>query len=378
MKPRYPESIDERAARLTRAVRRMRLPGEALESSKPTLPPANVVERRIASKLIKAYRGDPAVAEVLAGKMVTDGFNVARSLIAGEIDHADLNTEAMANLEAVIHVIGRPAWYVRNDAPQTQETGADQAADEFWITHIVAAQEKLLDVCAGVGCIIVEDGATLSPRATGWLIGKNTIVTNAHVAPRLARQNPSAPVNDPRGGWRLRPDRRTTVDFAFENKVNRQSKFAVEEVLYVEDGGHPDIAVFRLAVPEGAGPSPSPLQLDLQTRPGGWSNNRVFVAGHPIRDLQDDDNVAVVFGEIDGTKRFGPGYALDILGTDVLAHDCSTTNGSSGSPLVDFASLKAVGLHYYGKPGERNEAVLLSAIADHPAILKSKSGDWGI
>jgi Trypsin-like peptidase domain len=377
MKPRYPESIDERAARLAGAFRRMRLPGEALESSQLTLPPANVVERRIAARLIKASRGDRAVAEVLAGKMAIDGFNVARSLIAGEIDHTDLHTEAMANLEAVIHVIGRPAWYVRNDAPQTEEIGADQAADEFWITQIVAAQEKLLDVCARVGCIMVEDGAALLPRATGWLIGKNTIVTNAHVAPRLALQNPSAPVNDPRGGWRLRPDRRATVDFAFENKVHRQSKFAIEEVMYVEDSGNPDIAVFRHAVPEGAGPSPSPLQLDLQERPGGWNNIRVFVAGHPIRDLQDDDNVAVVFGEIDGTKRFSPGYALDVLGTDVLAHDCSTTNGSSGSPLVDFASLKAVGLHYYGGPGERNEAVLLSAIADHPAILKCKSGDWG-
>jgi V8-like Glu-specific endopeptidase len=103
----------------------------------------------------------------------------------------------------------------------------------------------------------------------------------------------------------------------------------------------------------------------------------VFAAGHPIKDLQDDKNVLAVFGEIDGTKRFSPGYVLDVLGAEVLAHDCSTTNGSSGSPLVDFASLKAVGLHYYGGPGERNESVLLSAIADHPAIVKSKSGDWG-
>jgi hypothetical protein len=378
MKPRYPESADERAARLTGAVRRMRLGGGALESAQPSLPPTEVIERRISAKLKAASPADAPFAEALAGKMAAEGYKIASSLIAGEINQADLTAETMANLEAVIHVTGRPAWYVRNDAPQTQETGADQVADEFWITHIVAAEAALLDVCARIGCIMVEHGAALSPRATGWLIGKNTIVTNAHVAPGLARQNPVAPADDPRGGWRLRPDSRATVDFAFENKVNRRLRFVVEEVLYVEDGGHPDIAVFRLAVPEGAGSPPSPLALDLQQRPGGWSNIRVFMAGHPIKDLQDDQNVVAVFGEIDGTKRFSPGYALDVLGADVLAHDCSTTNGSSGSPLVDFASLKAVGLHYYGRPGARNESVLLSAIADHPAIVKSKSGDWGI
>ena len=100
--------------------------------------------------------------------------------------------------------------------------------------------------------------------------------------------------------------------------------------------------------------------------------------GHPVADMQDDANVQTVFGPLDGTKRVAPGQLSEILGTDVLAHDCSTTNGSSGSPLIDFNSYRAVGLHYFGKPGERNEAVFLPAIARHPGILKSASREWGI
>ena len=174
----------------------------------------------------------------------------------------------------------------------------------------------------------------------------------------------------------MRTDRPGTVDFKFEKGSLKHSRFVIDEVLYVESSEDPDIAIFRLKPPTGLG-APSPIALDLNPS-SGWTNRNVFVAGHPIKDLTDDQNVVKVFGELDGTKRFSPGHVLQLLGTDVLAHDCSTTNGSSGSPLIDFAGSKAVGLHYFGHPGARNEAVLLSAIADHPAIVRSRTGDWGI
>jgi hypothetical protein len=107
MKPRYPESADERAARLTGVARRMRLGGGALESAQPSLPPAEVIERRIAAKLKAASPGDALFAKALAGKMATERYKIASSLITGEINQADLTAETMANLEAVIHVTGR-------------------------------------------------------------------------------------------------------------------------------------------------------------------------------------------------------------------------------------------------------------------------------
>jgi hypothetical protein len=378
MKPRFRESADEKAARLAGSIQRLHVAAAAettLESAQAGLPTLEIVEQHIAANLKAACSGTPALAEAVANKTAQEGFNVARSLLDGAINHQDLTGEQMANLEAVIQVIGRPAWFVNSDAPQTEAAGA---ADEFWIAHILAAHDALLDVCARVGCIMLGDADPLAPVATGWLIGKNTLVTNAHVATGVARQNVALANSDARRGWRLRSDRRCTVDFAFERGSAKRSRFAIDEVLYVEDQGNPDIAVFRLKVPDGTPPPPSPIKLDLESRPGGWTRTRVFVAGHPIKDLSDDRNVVTVFGDLDGTKRFCPGYTLQILGNEVLTHDCSTTSGSSGSPLIDFATLQAVALHYFGKPGERNEAVLLSAIADHPAIAKSRSGDWGI
>ena len=71
------------------------------------MPPAEVIERRIAAKLKAASPADAPFAEALAGKMATEGYKIASSLIACEINRADLTAETMANLEAVIHVTGR-------------------------------------------------------------------------------------------------------------------------------------------------------------------------------------------------------------------------------------------------------------------------------
>lgn len=377
MKPRYPESPDERAARLVGAVRKLRLSGGTTESAQPMLPLQNDLERHIAAQLKAAAPTQPQLAEATAANMAKHGLATARGLITGDIRQADLKPEIMASTEAVILVTGRPAWYVRNDAPETQAVGADRIADEFWIATMSSVQARLHEVCERVGCIMLgsSDG-DLSPVATGWMIATNTLVTNAHVGRLMARQNLALAGNDRRDGWRMTPGRRAVVDFAFENGVKRKIRIDIDNVMYVEDSEKPDIAIFTLKS-YGSGDAPSPITLDLAKR-ANWAKTKIFTTGHPIKDLQSDANVMTVFGALDGTKRFSPGLCSGVLGTDVLAHDCSTTNGSSGSPLIDFGSLHAVGLHYFGNPGERNEAVMLAAIAEHPAIVKSRSNGWGI
>ncbi|GAA0025024.1 trypsin-like serine peptidase [Bradyrhizobium diazoefficiens] len=381
---RFPESTEERAERVIKEIKKLGLgpaaaPREAggLESVAPKSPSLQEVEQRIEWNLKAASPGATELARAVANKTAREGLDLAASLAGGHVSHRDLNAGQLANLEAVIQVIGRPAWFVEGDAP---DTSAATAKDDFWVAYINAAQNAILDICARVGCIMVGNAEPFIPVATGWLIGRNTLVTNAHVAGAVARQNAALAATDVRQGWRLRTDRPGVVDFRFEKGGSKHSRFALDEVLYVEGGDKPDLAIFRLKPPtaDAAGGMPSPIVMDLKAQSNGWSKRNVFVAGHPIKDLADDQNVFKVFGELDGTKRFSPGCVLELLGTDVLAHDCSTTNGSSGSPLVDFASSKVVGLHYFGRPGARNEAVLLSAIADHPAIVRSQTGEWGI
>jgi hypothetical protein len=382
MKARFPETMEQRAIRLARMVslHATDAPSGVLESTAGPIPRVSVLEARIKARLaVSGEEAPPGLAEALAVRNATEGHRIATGLARGDLRVEDLDEGALANLESVIRVVGRPAWFIRQDAPvigDGQEIGRD---DEFWVVMITAARRALLDACSRAGCVMMEKDGTRTPVGTAWMIGKHTVITNAHVARLLALRNPALPATDPRGGWRLRPDRTGVVDFAFENVIDRSARFSIAQVLYVETADAPDLAVFRLAVSEGRPQPPDRIKLDLeQNRPQGWEDANVFTVGHPIADMQDDANVKLVFGPLDGTKRISPGKLTAVLGGSVLAHDCSTTNGSSGSPLIDFASLRAIGLHYFGRPGERNEAVFLATIASHPAIVKSQSGQWGV
>lgn len=382
MMARFPETLEQRAARLARMVSLLATdtPSGSLESTAGPLPPVLMLQARIKSRLAKSDDTAPSgLVEGLAVRSAAEGHRVATGLARGDVRVEDLDEAALANLESVIRVVGRPAWFIRKDAPvygDGQEIGRE---DEHWVVMITAAKRALFNACSRAGCVIMEKDGRRTPIGTAWIIARHTIITNAHVARILARRNPAQPASDPRGGWRLLTDRAGLVDFAFENGVERSARFPIAQVLYVETGDAPDLAIFRLEASDGKPQPPDRIELDLErNRPQGWEDANVFTVGHPIADMQDDANVKVVFGTLDATKRISPGKLTAILGNSVLAHDCSTTNGSSGSPLIDFVSLRAIGLHYFGRPGARNEAVFLATIASHPAIVKSLSGQWGV
>jgi hypothetical protein len=318
-----------------------------LEAAGTGLPGPELVERRIVARLDTAdIKGELPLEmkRALARETAQSSHAVAEQLGRDEISLGDLTNHALANLEAVIRVVGRPAWYVRQDVPTPEENDELSRDDEFWIVRIGNAGKALRRVCSRTGIITRAEGGDRVPFGTAWMIGPRTVVTNAHVAVQLTHQE-SGRIGDLRDGWRMRPGVKGAVNFAFENNGSQSTGLEIEDVLYVQTSRVPDIAVFRL---RGSGAeSPSPIELDLVKR-ADWRDLDVFPVGHPIRDLQSDPNVAIVFGAIDGTKRFSPGKLVAVVGGTVLAHDCSTTNGSSGSPIVDFTSLKAVGLHYFG------------------------------
>jgi len=378
-KPHFPESTEEKAARIVDLVRRTARAPSALESlgiDKGGLPDPKVLQQRIATRLNSADAGETLPKEakdVMAREFARSGHEVATQLQRDEMRLDDLDHSALTNLEAVIRVVGRPAWYVRQNIPQPQPEVAPTRDDEFWIVAIGNAGSKLRAICGRAGVVTRSDGGAPVPFGTAWMIGARTVITNAHVAKSLAFQDAALPANDARDRWRMQPGIKGAVDFAFEHDMPRSSPCELEDLLYVQTSENPDLAIFLLK--ESGTPLLPVIALDLQPR-ADWRNVNVFAVGHPIRDLQNDPNVAMVFGEIDGTKRFSPGTLTAVLGGTVLAHDCSTTNGSSGSPIVDFVSLKAVGLHYFGAPGARNESVLLAAYAEHPAIKKSVANAW--
>jgi hypothetical protein len=375
MKARYPESREERAQRAADFAKHLARASDAqLESAtQPALPPTDELASRMAARMSAAA---PTMAtDVAAGAaaaLAQTGHETAVKLARAELRVDDLTDREVSGLEAVISVTDRPAWFVDDNQP---DTGSFEASG-LWIGLATAAETKMIAVCRAVGCIVKEVDGKRQPIGTGWLIGPRTLLTNAHVGEHLARLKPGLPADDPRMGYRLRPDVRGFVNFSFEHAAKPPSEVAIEQVLYIEPSQVPDIAVFRLADAPVLNERPK-ICLDLVER-SVWEKANVFTVGHPIVDLQDDPNVATVFGPLDGTKRLSPGKVSRILGGNTLAHDCSTTNGSSGSPVIDFGSYQAVGLHYFGKPGERNEAVLFPAIKAHAVIVKNLAQEWGI
>lgn len=367
MKPRFPETPEQRAQRLARLGQRLVaqvgraapagvMPAAATDATASAAEAEAVdrLEHRLAGRLAAArpaLAGIPALAS--ARRIVADGLDAAQRLADGTWKPEDLTEPAMANLEAVIRVNDRPAWLVADG----HLVIPPDPVSEFWAVHANDALDALEAACASVGCIFRDD----LPIGTGWLVGRSTLITNAHVARHLARDKPGV-------GWRLWPGIAGTADFGFERAGARGPRLRVTDVLHVEASGDPDLALFSIEA-LGAASMPSVCAIELASGPTALPGTLVFTVGHPAADLNGDaDNVHAVFGELDASKRLSPGKVTDVLGGIALAHDCSTTNGSSGGPLFDFVSNRVLGLHYFGRPGERNEAVWLAAIQDHPAL----------
>lgn len=384
MSRQFPESVEEKAARLAARAgllaARASLAGAkeaSLESDGPALPTADQLAVRMAERL-RQVGATPAEAAAQATMAAQEGRAAAIGLARGDRRLDDLSPAMVANVEAVISIVGRPAWHVRGRRPDTSGATDD---DAVWIGLLGPLREQIKSACGRVGCIFRQEADTRTAIGTGWLIAPELLVTNAHVAFLLYKRKFNPQPGDPSDGWRHDTSYDGgIVDFAFENGGTTSQRIPLGLPVYIEEDPdrRPDLAIIRLAEASCRPSPPEPVAIDVSdVAATQWDERPIVAIGHPIADLAGDPKVSLVFGAIDGTKRFSPGKLLRRLGATSLAHDCSTTNGSSGCPILDLASFKAVGLHYWGEPGERNEAVLLPAILDHPALAKSLAGGWG-
>ena len=90
---------------------------------------------------------------------------------------------------------------------------------------------------------------------------------------------------------------------------------------------------------------------------------RVAVVGYPASDpVNNPLFLSGVFGGTFGVKRAALGEVLDGTEAPALFHDCSTTQGNSGSPIFNLISGDVVGIHRAGFFMYRNEAVDADAL----------------
>jgi hypothetical protein len=92
---------------------------------------------------------------------------------------------------------------------------------------------------------------------------------------------------------------------------------------------------------------------------------QVATIGFPGKDLVNNPLfLSGVFGNDFGVKRAALGEVLDGSAAPSLFHDCSTTQGNSGSPIFAIGSGKVAGIHRAGYFMYRNEGVDAPSLRD--------------
>jgi hypothetical protein len=124
-----------------------------------------------------------------------------------------------------------------------------------------------------------------------------------------------------------------------------------------------------------------PPALRAATRPpADLEGRRVYLFGYPMRDPRNDPAVLDrMLGGLYGALRLHVGQVVSVTDRPprTITHNCFTSGGTGGAPLIDLESGEVLGLHagsHYA-PGPRGlkagTAVALWPLADHPMLAEA-------
>lgn len=252
--------------------------------------------------------------------------------------------------EAIVLFQGRPALLVQGGTFSVPTL-------DTWSGRLESHRTKLNRVIQSVGRVELLRHADYSWVGTAWVVDDRVLITNRHVASVFARkqgrdfvfvQNPHG---QPVGAQ---------VDFREEYQGVSPFEVQVERVVYIADNSPqaPDMALLLLARHDNL---PPPIQL--AARDAGL-HDPVAVVGYPARDTRNDGPImSRIFNDVFDVKRLAPGEISFVeSGGSLLEHDCTTLGGNSGSPVVNYETGEAVGLHFSGRFGVANYAVKTSVL----------------
>lgn len=248
-------------------------------------------------------------------------------------------------VEAIILDQMRPAWFIVNDSILVE--------GDFDEPQLVSDKLALFnDRALPVGRIDLMHHATHAFVGTGWLIDKDIVVTNRHVAEAFAAADEYGALNFRRGRGEQLIEAMLNCIAQRDTDGLRRRSFA-EEVLFIAGPRQPDIAFLRVQPIDGLAPLPLSAEDARDGEP-------VAAIGYPARDGTRNDPAVMgqVFGNIYDVKRFAPGYVTGLRPREMIfTTDYSTLGGNSGSAVVSLTTGEVVGLHFAGIYREANYAV---------------------
>jgi endonuclease G, mitochondrial len=302
------------------------------------------------------------------------GISGSRQLTAPDA-HASRKKRALAaprasvqpSVRNIVLRTGRPVLAIAGNAAQLRFKDSESVV---WRARLQASSESLQRAARAVGRIDVTGVTGVPYVGTGWLVEKNTIVTNRHVALEFGRRMRGAYAFKKGSGAKSMT---ASIDFLEEAGRAVRLVFPIVEILHIEDENGPDLALLRVEDRSDGKTLASPIPLaDSPARP----EQQVAVIGYPARDprVPDAKLAQSIFGDVYDKKRLAPGQITKAQPA-VVCHDCSTLGGNSGSVVLDLATGHAVGLHFAGRFLEANYAVPAAVVAARLAsVLRPKPG----
>ena len=263
-------------------------------------------------------------------------------------------------LETIVRE-GRPAFLIR-DNRIVPDGGAGGIAKTLMerLTEAAPAVEPLIPL---VGRIDMANAAgSLTYAGTGWLVERDIVITNRHVADLIAVSDGGTYLFRP---GRLGGDLRVTLDYCHEQGSGRTSVVRVKRVVWIEpDPRKADMALLEVdRHTDGTLRDYIPLAA-MDVSP----DTDVAVIGYPARasaeQIPDQAWMDRIYGGAYDVKRIAPGL-MGVATSGWATHDCTTLGGNSGSVVLDLKTGCAAALHFAGRYLVENYAVPASTIRQY-------------
>ena len=285
-----------------------------------------------------------------------------------------LTSAARAGLEAIIDEDLRPAFFISK--------GTFSANHPLWTKLNDAPTKALIEkAILSIGRIELPNHERVPYGGTGFVVGKDLIMTNRHVAEIFATG-----LGDRRLNF---IDGTAGIDFLQEHGGEPGTTLLVRKIVMIYP--YWDMAILKV---DGLPSSREPLKLSLKD-PRTLPAHNIFIVGYPAFDGRNPTDVQTKLFDKFRVKRLQPGMLHGSAQTasfgklvPAAAHDCSTLGGNSGSPVLDLETGHLLALHFGGLYHDKNYAVPASELGRDSRVVDtgiafagtpSGSGhDWGV
>ena len=240
----------------------------------------------------------------------------------------------------LIYPLAHPALRVLKD--KLQEPGSF-----YWNNRIRPHLDEIKKVSFSIGRLTkVDKKGHLIPTATGVRLGEDLFLT---VSKPFAEQGETFKGIIKKEQYR--------VDFSEDRKVPGQEEmFEIKDFINGSNNPRSPLSLLILKKQSLVGKKlPPPLELANKKE----CTEFLVTIGYPIKKKNRSNHLLTyaTFGSSwqMGYKRIAPGHVLRNEDTKIY-HDCSTSSGSEGSPLINPKTGKVMGVHLYTKEKSKNIA----------------------